>query len=159
MTAAPSDRPPRLMPGDRRGWRVVPALDGRGTPEERKPRPPHRLPIFWIILVLLFAINFSTEVPSFWNDAALTALLQSKGVQVNAQAQATGSSLAGELLLGFGPTLLLVAAFLWLARRPAPAGPRAGLAVSADPGPAGWPRTASGSRSPTSPGSMMPRPS
>ena len=166
-----------------------PAPDGRGTPEEHKPRPPHRLPIFWIILILLFAINwgallmsqpasqprvtvpfspyflaqvqagevksisstgdtiqgtfaaklryppgdrtatpttlFSTEVPSFWDAAALTALLRSKGVEVNAQAQATGTSLADELLLGFGPTLLLVAVFLLLARR-AGAGGNAG---------------------------------
>jgi hypothetical protein len=64
MTAVPSDRPPRLMPGDRRGWRVVPGLDGRGTPEEHKPRPPHRLAIFWIILVLLFAINWGAVLMS-----------------------------------------------------------------------------------------------
>ena len=158
-----------------------PAPDGRGMPEEHKPRPPHRLPIFWIILFLLFAINwgavlmsqsagqprvtvpfspyflaqveagqvksisstgdtiqgtfatnrryppgdqaaapttlFSTEVPSFWDNAALTRLLQSKGVEVNAQPPTTGTSLADELLLGFGPTLLLVAVFLLLARR------------------------------------------
>jgi cell division protease FtsH len=169
------------MPRDRRGWRVDPAPDGRGTPEEHKPRPPHRLPVFWIIVFVLFAINwggvlmsqsagqprvtvpfspyfldqvqagqvtsisstgdtiqgtfatklryppgdqaatpttlFSTEVPSFWDETALTRLLQSKGVQVNAQAPGTGSSLTGELLLGFGPTLLLVAVFLFLARR------------------------------------------
>jgi cell division protease FtsH len=166
---------------DRRGWRVDPAPDGRGMPEERKPRRPHRLPIFWIILALLFAINwgavlmsqpsgpprvevpfspyfldqvqagqvksiaskgdtiegtfatklrypagdrkatpttlFSTEVPSFWDSAALTRLLQSKGVQVNARPPSAGTSLVAELLLGFGPTLLLVGAFLLLARR------------------------------------------
>jgi cell division protease FtsH len=56
-------------------------------------------------------------VPSFWDSAALTSLLQSKGVQVNAQAPSNGTSLTGELLLGFGPTLLLVGAFLLLARR------------------------------------------
>ena len=60
---------------------------------------------------------FSTQVPSFWNDTALTELLQSKGVQVNAQSTATSSSLVEELLLGFGPVLLLVGLFVLLARR------------------------------------------
>ena len=179
------------MPRDRRGWRVDPAPDGRGMPEEHKPRPPHRLPLFWIVLFVLFAINwgavlmsqsagqprvtvpfspyflaqveagqvksisstgntiagtfvtkvrypagdkaatpttlFSTEVPSFWDDAALTAVLRSKGVQVNARAPAAGTSLAGELLLGFGPTLLLVAVFLLLARRAGAGGPAGAL--------------------------------
>ena len=32
---------------------------------------------------------FSTQVPTFWNSATLTALLQSKGVQVNAQSTRT----------------------------------------------------------------------
>jgi cell division protease FtsH len=65
---------------------------------------------------------FSTEVPTFWNNAALTALLQSKGVQVNAQSTSQGTSLLAELLLGFGPTLLLVGVFVLLARRAAAGG-------------------------------------
>ena len=36
------------MPRDKRGWRVAPAPDGRGMPEEHKPQPPHRLRGFWI---------------------------------------------------------------------------------------------------------------
>jgi cell division protease FtsH len=60
---------------------------------------------------------FSTEVPSFWDNASLTNLLQSKGVQVNAEAPSGGPSLLAEILLGFGPTLLLVALFVILARR------------------------------------------
>jgi cell division protease FtsH len=60
---------------------------------------------------------FSTQVPTFWNNATLTALLQSKGVQVNAQSTATSTSLLAEILLGFGPTLLLVGLFVLLARR------------------------------------------
>src|SRR5438270_2262718 len=47
---------------------------------------------------------FSTEVPTFWYNAMLTQLLQSKGVQVNAQSTSHGTSLLAELLLGFGPT-------------------------------------------------------
>jgi cell division protease FtsH len=60
---------------------------------------------------------FSTEVPSFWNDNELAHLLQSKGVEVNAKPTTTGTSLLSELLLGFGPTLLLLGLFLFLATR------------------------------------------
>ncbi len=65
---------------------------------------------------------FSTEVPSFWDSTSLTNLLQSKGVQVNAQAPTTGMSLIEELLLGFGPTLLIVGLFVVLAQRASRAG-------------------------------------
>jgi cell division protease FtsH len=65
---------------------------------------------------------FSTEVPSFWDSASLTNLLQSKDVQVNAQSPNPGMSLIGQLLLGFGPTLLLVALFVLVARRASRAG-------------------------------------
>ncbi len=60
---------------------------------------------------------FSTQVPSFWSNAALTELLQSKGLQVNAESTATSTPLLEELLIGFGPTILLVGVFLLLARR------------------------------------------
>ena len=44
------------MPRDKRGWRVAPAPDGRGTPAQPPPTPPHRLRGFWIfVLVLLGA--------------------------------------------------------------------------------------------------------
>jgi cell division protease FtsH len=178
-----TDRSDRLspMPRDARGWRVAPALDGRGMPEQHKPRPPHRLRGFWMFVVVLLVVNwlsvllfqppaqprvsvsfspyflaevqagavksisstgdtiqgtfttkvrypasdtkatpttlFSTEVPSFWNGASLTALLQSKDVQVNAKSTSSGSSLLEEILLGFGPTLLLVGLFVVFARR------------------------------------------
>jgi cell division protease FtsH len=170
------------MPRDEQGWRVAPAPDGRGMPEQHKPRPPHRLRGFWIFVVVLLAVNwlsvlliqpsssqprvkvpfspyflqqleagkvksissrgdtiqgtftaklryppddskatattlFSTQVPTFWNNTELTQLLQSKGVQVNAQNPNPGTSLLAELLLGFGPTLLLVGLFILLARR------------------------------------------
>jgi cell division protease FtsH len=169
------------MPRDRQGWRVAPAPDGRGMPEEHKPTPPHRQRWFWIFLIGVLALNwlsvlmfhaageprvkvpfspyflqqlqagevrsissrgdtvegtfatklryppsdhkvtpttlFSTQVPSFWTNASLTALLQSKQVQVNAQNPNPGTSLLAELLLGFGPTLLLVGLFVLLARR------------------------------------------
>ncbi len=60
---------------------------------------------------------FSTEVPTFWNNAELTTLLRSKGVQVNAQSTSKSTSLLAEILLGFGPTLLIIGLFVLLARR------------------------------------------
>ncbi len=169
------------MPRDERGWRVAPAPDGRGMPEQHKPSPPHRWRGFWIAVILLFAVNwlfvllaqpsseprvkvpfspyfldqvnagkvrsisstgdtidgtfttkltyppndskatpttlFSTEVPTFWNHVALTASLQAKGVEVNAKSTSRSTPLLVEILLGFGPTLLLVGLFVLLARR------------------------------------------
>lgn len=174
------------MPRDKRGWRVVPAPDGRGLPEEHKPTPPHRWRGFWIFFLVLLALNwasvliaqpgaqprvsvpfspyflqqvqahqvksintkgdsiqgtfatkvryppsdskvtattlFSTVVPSFWNTSDLTTQLKQEGVQVNAQSTATSTSLLAEILLGFGPTLLLVGLFVLLARRAAAGG-------------------------------------
>jgi cell division protease FtsH len=65
---------------------------------------------------------FSTEIPTFWNDNELSALLKEKGVQINAKSTAQSTSLLSELLLGFGPTLLIVGLFLLFARRAARAG-------------------------------------
>jgi cell division protease FtsH len=65
---------------------------------------------------------FSTEVPSFWDRRSLTNLLRTKGVRVNAESPTTGPSLIAQLLIGFGPTLLLVGLFVLLARRAARAG-------------------------------------
>jgi cell division protease FtsH len=179
------------MPRDRRGWRVAPAPDGRGAPEQPKGRPPHRVPGFWLLFLALLVINwvallmfnnsgqprvkvpfspyflqqveaghvksisskgntiqgtfttklrypasstqatpttlFATEVPTFWNDAQLAQLLQSKGVRVNAQSTATGTSVLAEILLGFGPTLLLIGLFVLLARRASAGGGLGGL--------------------------------
>jgi cell division protease FtsH len=173
------------MPRDKGRWRVAPAPDGRGMPDEHKPPPPHRLPWFWILLLIVLAINwatvlmvkgagqprvnipfspyflnqvdagtvksisskgdtiagtftqkvvyppgshdatpttlFSTEVPTFWDNAALTAELQGKGVEINAESPTPGTSILSELLLGFGPTLLFVG-LLWFVARRAQAG-------------------------------------
>jgi cell division protease FtsH len=65
---------------------------------------------------------FATQVPSFWNGAQLSALLQEKGVRINAESTTKSESLLTELLLGFGPTLLIVLLFVLLARRAAAAG-------------------------------------
>jgi len=178
--------PPAPMPRDKQGWRVAPAPDGRGTPEEHKPPPPHRWRGLWIFFVVLLALNwlsvlvfqpagqprvtvpfspyfinqleggkvasisatsgaiqgtfkskvrypandttatpttlFATQVPSFWNTNQLTDLLQSKGVQVNAKNPNKGTSVLAELLLGFGPTLLLFGVIYFFARRAMAAG-------------------------------------
>ena len=65
---------------------------------------------------------FATQVPTFWNNTQLSALLQSKNVEINAQPTTTSRSLLAELLLGFGPTLLIVGLFVLIARRAARAG-------------------------------------
>ncbi|HTZ87060.1 MAG TPA: ATP-dependent zinc metalloprotease FtsH [Solirubrobacteraceae bacterium] len=65
---------------------------------------------------------FATEIPTFWNDSQLTALLKEKNVQINAKPTGESRSLLAELLLGFGPTLLIVGLFVLLARRAAKAG-------------------------------------
>ena len=49
---------PGPMPRDRGGWRVAPAPDGRGMPDEHKPTPPHRLRGFWLFFLALLAINW-----------------------------------------------------------------------------------------------------
>jgi cell division protease FtsH len=65
---------------------------------------------------------FATEVPTFWNGSQLSALLQEKGVRINAKSTSASQSLLAELLLGFGPTLLIVGLFVLIARRAAKAG-------------------------------------
>jgi cell division protease FtsH len=62
---------------------------------------------------------FATQVPSFWNGSQLSALLQEEGVRINAESTTTSESLLEELLLGFGPTLLIVGLFILIFRRAA----------------------------------------
>jgi cell division protease FtsH len=50
--------PPAPLPSDKGRWRVAPAPDGRGTPDEHKPPPPHRSRRFWILVAVLLAINW-----------------------------------------------------------------------------------------------------
>jgi cell division protease FtsH len=60
---------------------------------------------------------FATQVPTFWNGSQLSALLQEKGVRINAESTSTSQSLLVEILLGFGPTLLIVGLFVLIAKR------------------------------------------
>src|SRR5882762_8529006 len=60
---------------------------------------------------------FSTEIPAFADNNALSRLLQQKRVIVNAQPLDTGAPWWESLLLGFGPTILFVLLLFWLMRR------------------------------------------
>ena len=177
--AQPAVPPPPIPRDEKGGWQVAPAPDGRGTPDQHKPTPPHRLRGFWIFVAFLLALNiisavafqpggqprvkvpfspyflqqveagdvksisskdnvidgtfttkqrypatsttatpttlFSTEVPTFWDHATLTNLLQSKGVQV--VASTPGTSVLLVLIESILPTLLLVGFFIFIARR------------------------------------------
>jgi cell division protease FtsH len=61
--------------------------------------------------------RFSTEVPAFANTDELSRLLQSKAVVINAQPLQTGAPWWESLLIGFGPTILLVGLLVWISRR------------------------------------------
>jgi cell division protease FtsH len=65
---------------------------------------------------------FATQVPAFWNGTQLETLLISKDVEINAQSTTSTTSLLAEILLGFGPTLLIVGIFVLIARRAAASG-------------------------------------
>ena len=62
------------------------------------------------------ALRFETLLPAFANPG-LETLLEEKGVVINAQPLEEGRSTFQSLLLGFGPTILLIAAFVWLNQR------------------------------------------
>jgi cell division protease FtsH len=60
---------------------------------------------------------FQTEIPAFANTDALSALLQKKGVVVNAKPLDTGAPWWENLLVGFGPTLLFIGLIYFAFRR------------------------------------------
>jgi len=63
--------------------------------------------------------RFQTRRPTF-ADPGLEALLEAKGVVIDAQDE--NGSTWFRILVSFGPTLLLIGAFVWLSRRAAAAG-------------------------------------
>ena len=63
--------------------------------------------------------HFSTEVPVFADTDELSKLLLENNVTVNARPPEEGRSFLANLLLGFGPTLLLIGIFVWFVRRAA----------------------------------------
>jgi cell division protease FtsH len=68
------------------------------------------------------ASRFDTEVPTFANENELSELLERRGVVVNAEPPEEERSPIATILLSFGPTLLLVALFVFLMRRMAGGG-------------------------------------
>src|SRR6201996_3717242 len=99
-----------------RGAAIAPTGDNVQGNFKRAVRSPARSPTARPTTL------FSTEVPTFWNDNQLTTLLESNHVQINASSPTQGGSVLGSLLLGFGPTLLLVGLFIMFARRAARGG-------------------------------------
>ena len=61
--------------------------------------------------------EFETEIPAFADTDALSGLLESSDVVVNAKPLDTGSPWWQSLLIGFGPTLLLVGLLVFFLRR------------------------------------------
>ena len=104
---------------------------------------------------------FATEVPTFWNNDQLTTLLQTHGVQINAQSTVKTTSFLSSLLLGFGPTLLIVGLIVLRHAACGEERRRHGRAdeLWAVEGAAASIRRASSSRLPTLPGSMRRKPS
>jgi cell division protease FtsH len=60
---------------------------------------------------------FKTEIPAFADTDALSLLLQKKKVVVNAQPLSTSAPWWESVLIGFGPTILLVGLLVWVSRR------------------------------------------
>ena len=73
---------------------------------------------------------FGTEVPTFANTDQLSKLLDDHNVEINAKPITEKRSLLMTILLGFGPTILLVGLFIWLMRRAQPGGMLASLGRS-----------------------------
>ncbi|WP_205650646.1 ATP-dependent zinc metalloprotease FtsH [Actinoplanes solisilvae] len=72
--------------------------------------------------------RFTTQRPSFAEDN-LFAMLQSGNVPVNANPPDAPAPVWQQLLVGFGPTILLVGLFYWIYRRAAAGGGGAGGAL------------------------------
>jgi cell division protease FtsH len=63
--------------------------------------------------------NFETEIPTFANTDELSRTLEQHNVEISAEPVNEGRGFLLNLLLGFGPVILLVALFVWLSRRAA----------------------------------------
>ena len=98
--------------------------------------------------------RFSTNQPALPTDDTLLALLKTRSVEINAKSPDSGRGLLGQMLLGFGPTLLILAIIIFAMRRAsAGGGPERARPLAARSAT----RAASGSRSTTSPASRRPR--
>ncbi len=63
------------------------------------------------------AKNFETEIPQFANGDQLEALLREKNVTIDARSITGDRNIFLQVLLGFGPVLLIVGLFVYMARR------------------------------------------
>src|SRR4029079_15159236 len=66
--------------------------------------------------------RFTTNQPALPTDDTLLALLKSKNVEINAKAPDSGRGLLASILLGFGPTLLILGIIIFALRRTAAGG-------------------------------------
>src|SRR3954470_2295069 len=82
--------------------------------------------------------RFKTQVPTFADTDQLSAELQKHDVTINAEPLDQGRGFLYTLLVGFGPTLLIVGLFILLAR------PGAGAGRGRPPGPFRGPRGSCG---------------
>jgi cell division protease FtsH len=74
--------------------------------------------------------KFKTQVPAFIDTADLTKTLDNQNVVINASAPDSGRSAFWTLILGFGPTILLVGLFVYFARRMSAGGALGGFGRS-----------------------------
>ncbi len=65
------------------------------------------------------AKNFSTEIPTFADNEALSRTLEANDVVISAEPINQGPGILTNLILGFGPILLIVGLFVYFARRAA----------------------------------------
>jgi cell division protease FtsH len=72
------------------------------------------------------ATNFDTQIPTFANTQELSKTLQDHGVVISAEPINQGRGVLANLILGFGPVILLVALFVWMGRRAAAGGGQLG---------------------------------
>jgi cell division protease FtsH len=63
------------------------------------------------------APNFTTQIPTFADTDALSKTLQDHNVTIEAKPINEGRGFLLNLILGFGPVILLVALFVWISRR------------------------------------------
>ncbi|HLI59392.1 MAG TPA: ATP-dependent zinc metalloprotease FtsH [Solirubrobacteraceae bacterium] len=74
--------------------------------------------------------NFTTQVPSFADQAKLNRLLNADNAVQNAQRPSTGPSTLTDIIVSFGPTLLILLIIFFIFRRAAAGGAGAGGLMS-----------------------------
>jgi cell division protease FtsH len=72
------------------------------------------------------AKNFDTEIPTYANENELWKLVEDKRVEISAEPLNAGRGVLMNIILGFGPVILLVALFVWMGRRAAGGGGQLG---------------------------------